>query len=79
MYVSRKNRHKTITEFISLRIAMTRWCSLGCPERGSRIALSGLFDNEGESMPWWVDVAYVVGTVVFFVLVDLFGKWVDRL
>ncbi len=30
-------------------------------------------------MPWWVDVAYVVGTVVFFVLVDLFGKWVDRL
>lgn len=30
-------------------------------------------------MPWWVDVAYVVGTVAIFVLFDLFGKWVDRL
>ncbi|NMM97170.1 hypothetical protein G1C96_1322 [Bifidobacterium sp. DSM 109958] len=30
-------------------------------------------------MPWWVDVAYVAGTVVVFVLFDLFGKWVDKL
>lgn len=30
-------------------------------------------------MPWWVDVAYVVGTIAFFIVVDLFGKWVDKL
>ncbi|KAB8289204.1 hypothetical protein DSM100688_0284 [Bifidobacterium ramosum] len=30
-------------------------------------------------MPWWVDLAYVVCTIVIFVLFDLFGKWVDKL
>lgn len=30
-------------------------------------------------MPWWVDVAYVVGTVVIFIVFDLCGKWVDKL
>ena len=30
-------------------------------------------------MPWWVDVAYVAGTVVFFFLLDVLGKAVDKL
>ncbi|PLS31819.1 hypothetical protein Uis1B_0358 [Bifidobacterium margollesii] len=30
-------------------------------------------------MPWWVDVAYVVGTVAIFIVFDLFGKWADKL
>ena len=38
-----------------------------------------LFGNKEKNMPWWVDVAYVVGTVAIFVLFDLFGKWVDKL
>ncbi|PWG60030.1 hypothetical protein DF200_04505 [Bifidobacterium catulorum] len=34
---------------------------------------------EGENMPWWVDVAYVVGTIAVFIVFDLFGKWADKL
>lgn len=30
-------------------------------------------------MPWWADVAYVVGVVVLFVVFDLIAKAVDRL
>ncbi|OXM99566.1 hypothetical protein Tam10B_2313 [Bifidobacterium vansinderenii] len=30
-------------------------------------------------MPWWVDVAYVAGAIVIFVVLDLCGKWVDKL
>ena len=42
-------------------------------------APSGLFNDKEKDMPWWVDVAYVVGTIVIFVLFDLFGKCVDKL
>jgi len=30
-------------------------------------------------MPWWVDVAYVVGVVALFIVCDLIAKAVDRL
>ena len=36
----------------------------------------GFFSEWREKM---LDVAYVVGTIVFFVLVDLLGKAVDKL
>lgn len=42
-------------------------------------ASTGFRLTKGEDMPWWVDVAYVVGTVVIFIVFDLCGKWVDKL
>ncbi|MBM6700292.1 hypothetical protein H7U32_08315 [Bifidobacterium pullorum subsp. saeculare] len=36
----------------------------------------GLWNEWREKM---LDVAYVVGTIVFFILVDLLGKAVDKL
>ncbi|OZG61437.1 hypothetical protein BLEM_1385 [Bifidobacterium lemurum] len=30
-------------------------------------------------MPWWLDVAYVVGVVALFAALDMLGKAVDRL
>ncbi|NMM93360.1 hypothetical protein G1C95_0545 [Bifidobacterium sp. DSM 109957] len=30
-------------------------------------------------MPWWVDVAYVAGTILLFFLLDVLGKAVDKL
>ncbi|OZG69675.1 hypothetical protein BEUL_0092 [Bifidobacterium eulemuris] len=30
-------------------------------------------------MPWWLDVAYVVGAIALFVVLDVLGKAVDRL
>ncbi|WP_146143635.1 hypothetical protein [Bifidobacterium callitrichos] len=51
----------------------------GCAAGREGSAPSGLFNDKEKDMPWWVDVAYVVGTIVIFVLFDLFGKWVDKL
>lgn len=40
------------------------------------VARPGFFTEWREKM---LDVAYVVGTIVFFVVVDLLGKAVDKL